>query len=64
MLNIMYLLAAEFVNKDKKELQMIFTFEHMDIDSGLSTPFAPRKWKLTDFKRVISKYQTDMPEKG
>jgi hypothetical protein len=36
-----------------KELQMVFTFEMMDIDG--SPPLVARQWKLTELKHVTEK---------
>ena len=58
---------ARFVLPKNKELNMIFQFELMDIDSSGKTranPLIPRKWKLTEFKEVINRWQTFLREDG
>jgi alpha-glucosidase len=57
-------ILAEYVQAEAKELQMVFTFEHMDVDGSVASPFIPKKFKLSEFKRLLSKYQEDIPEQG
>lgn len=52
--------ALDFAGFNSNELNMIFTFEHMDIDSGEGG-----KWNLKDFdllklKEILSKWQTKL----
>ncbi|EED13699.1 oligo-1,6-glucosidase [Talaromyces stipitatus ATCC 10500] len=47
---------------DRKEINMIFDFEHVDIDHGKFDKFAEGDWKLTDLKRILNKWQTFMYE--
>ncbi|PCG93727.1 Glycoside hydrolase, superfamily [Penicillium occitanis (nom. inval.)] len=48
------------VRFDRKEINMIFDFEHVDIDHGKLDKFGPGGWKLTDLKRMFNKWQTFM----
>lgn len=50
------------VRFDRKEINMIFDFEHVDIDHGKLDKFGPGSWKLTDLKRIFNKWQTFMYE--
>jgi oligo-1,6-glucosidase len=56
--------AAQYANEDGTELNMIFTFEHMDLDSGPGGKWDVKPWKLTDLKEVMSKWQKDLEGKG
>ena len=50
---------AEYVLPQNGELQTVFQFELMDIDS--SNPLEPmisKPWKLSDLKNVVEKWQT------
>ena len=38
--------TAEYVKPQANELQMVFTFEHMDVDGSVASPFKPRKFKV------------------
>ena len=58
---------AEYVLPDNHELDMVFQFELMDIDSSGQTrdnPLIPRQWKLTEFKEVINRWQTYLRDEG
>ncbi|CUM55866.1 uncharacterized protein AC631_05371 [Debaryomyces fabryi] len=52
------------VNIDRKELNMIFNFELVDIDHGKGGKFTPGSWKLADVYKIINKWQTFMQENG
>ncbi|THH10431.1 hypothetical protein EW145_g1337 [Phellinidium pouzarii] len=58
---------SQYVLPDNHELNMVFQFELMDIDSSGQTrdnPLVPRKWKLTEFKEVINRWQIFLREEG
>ncbi|KAH8111359.1 glycoside hydrolase family 13 protein [Phellopilus nigrolimitatus] len=58
---------AEYVLPDNSELNMVFQFELMDIDSSGPTrddPLEPRKWKLTELKEVVNRWQTHLRNEG
>lgn len=52
------------VRYDRGEINMIFNFEHVDIDHGEFDKFKPGHWKLTDLKRMFSHWQEFMYEHG
>ena len=56
--------AQHYVGEDRGELNMVFQFEHMDIDSGPGGKWDVVPWKLTDLKRILGKWQTDLHGKG
>lgn len=54
-------MASKYVNKDEKELNMVFSFEMMDIDSGKTG-----KWQIVDYdlkklKDTITRWQLGLP---
>ncbi|HWI47105.1 MAG TPA: alpha-glucosidase [Rummeliibacillus sp.] len=56
--------ARIYTNPENKELQMIFTFEHMDLDSG---PYEKWDLKPLDFvvlKRTFEKWQLELHDVG
>lgn len=58
---------ARYVLPANHELNMIFQFELMDVDSsGMArdNPLIPRAWKLTEFKEVINRWQTFLRNDG
>lgn len=56
--------AQLFTGKDRGELHMVFQFEHMDLGSGPAGKWSNDKWKLTDLKRILSKWQTGLEGDG
>ena len=56
--------ALEYVGFDRQELNMVFQFELMDIDSGPSGKWDVIPWRLSDFKAVLSSWQTALHGRG
>lgn len=56
--------AIQYVGEDRNELNMVFQFELMDVDSGAGGKWDVVPWKLTEFKRVMSKWQVELNGKG
>ncbi|WP_040950546.1 glycoside hydrolase family 13 protein [Gorillibacterium massiliense] len=56
--------AIQYANADGSELNMVFQFEHMDIDSGPGGKWDLRPFQMTEWKRVISKWQTELEGKA
>ncbi|PTB37003.1 uncharacterized protein TrAFT101_007143 [Trichoderma asperellum] len=48
------------VGADRGELNMIFYFEHMDLDYGPKGKFSPGTWTLAKLKTVVNKWQRFM----
>lgn len=55
--------AKLYVNSDRNELNMLFQFELMDIDSG-KDKWDLKPWKLTTFKNIMYKWYEALREKG
>ncbi|WP_160679253.1 alpha-glucosidase [Clostridium sp. C8-1-8] len=55
--------AKLYVNEDRDELNMLFQFELMDIDSG-NGKWDVRPWKLTTFKNIMFKWYEALKDKG
>jgi oligo-1,6-glucosidase len=57
---------AAYVLPKNKELNMVFQFELMDLDSpqGEHTPLVRRDWTLSEFKQVIDRWQNFRREDG
>ena len=56
--------AADYTNPDNHELQMIFTFEHMDLDSVNGDKWNVKPLSLVDLKANLEKWQTALYNKG
>ena len=58
--------ALNFVDEDRKELNMFFHFDLMSLDREPGETFKMRKeqWKLTEFKKVFSEWDGVFAQKG
>ncbi len=56
--------AVQFTNPDNKEVNMVFQFETMDIDSGEGGKWNVKPWRLADLKAVTNKWQYGLNGKG
>ncbi|MGM7723793.1 glycoside hydrolase family 13 protein [Metabacillus sp. Hm71] len=52
--------AKLYTGHDRDELNMVFTFEHMDLDSGPNGKWDLKKLNLLDLKENISKWQNGL----
>lgn len=56
--------GARYTDEDNGIVNMLFQFEHMDVTSGPGGKWDQQPWQLTDLKRIISKWQTELHGKG
>jgi oligo-1,6-glucosidase len=56
--------ASKYANNEGTELNMIFTFEHMDVDSGPGGKWDVVPWKLSAIKKVMTKWQKELEGRG
>lgn len=56
--------AIHYTGKDRHELQMVFQFEHMDVDSGANGKWDLQPWTLSKLRGVLHKWQTGLAEDG
>lgn len=52
--------AKLYTDPNRKELNMVFTFEHMDLDSGPGGKWNFKPLRLRDLKENITKWQTGL----
>ncbi|KAJ8487936.1 hypothetical protein ONZ45_g14138 [Pleurotus djamor] len=61
---------AKYVLPDRKELNMVFQFELMDLDASIYgpnsdyLPMIPRNWELREFKDIVAKWQKFKRDEG
>ncbi|KAL7008135.1 hypothetical protein EMMF5_002317 [Cystobasidiomycetes sp. EMM_F5] len=55
---------AAFSKIDNRELQMIFTFEQMDVDSTSTSMLSYRPFLLSELKGIWNRLQVEIPEHG
>ena len=56
--------AALYVGEDRQELNLIFQFELMKIDSGENGKFDLKPWSLEDLKRVVTEWELGLADRG
>lgn len=59
--------AIDITHEETGHLNMLFQFEHMDLDkdrSGTSAKWGLKPWDLLDLKRVMSSWQKELEHKG
>jgi oligo-1,6-glucosidase len=59
--------AIDLTNEETGHLNMLFQFEHMDLDrdpDSISAKWALKRWDLLDLKRVMTRWQRDLEGKG
>ncbi|MBM7577872.1 glycoside hydrolase family 13 protein [Jeotgalibacillus terrae] len=56
--------AIEYTDASREELQMVFQFEHMDLDSGPEGKWDLKPFDLRDLKESISRWQTGLHGTG
>lgn len=52
--------AKKYANLEGSELNMVFQFEHMDLDGGETFKWNEQKICLTDLKTTLSKWQNEL----
>lgn len=53
-----------YTGKDREELNMVFQFEHMDIGNGEFGKWHKNSFKLTELKRIMTKWQKGLENNG
>ncbi len=56
--------ARKYTGENEHELNMLFQFEHMDVDAGKYGKWTPIPLNLIQLKKVISKWQYGLAEYG
>lgn len=56
--------AKKYAGSDQRELNMVFQFELMDVDGGESGKWNDMKYRLSDVKSVLRKWQKGLYEIG
>lgn len=54
--------AKKYASSDGKELNMVFQFEHMDVDADGTNKWSDKKMDLRDLKQIMSKWQKGLHE--
>lgn len=54
--------AKKYARSDGKELNMVFQFEHMDVDADGANKWSDKKMDLRDLKEVLTKWQKGLED--
>jgi glucan 1,6-alpha-glucosidase len=57
-------IAQLYSDPNREELSMVFQFEHILLDQEPHSKWALKKLNIVDLKRVLSKWQTELGDKG
>ncbi|WP_026695102.1 glycoside hydrolase family 13 protein [Peribacillus kribbensis] len=53
-----------YTGEDRNELNMVFHFEHVGLGDGNFGKWDPNPWKLTDLKKIFTKWQKGLENEG
>ncbi|WP_059173261.1 alpha-glucosidase [Bacillus sp. FJAT-27445] len=53
-----------YTGESRKELNMVFHFEHVGLGDGKYGKWDPKEWKLTDLKKIFTKWQKGLENDG
>lgn len=56
--------AKLYTGEDRNELQMVFQFEHMDVDSGPGGKWDVKPWTLDGLRSILHKWQVGLENVG
>lgn len=56
--------AILYTGQDRHEMNMIFQFEHMDLDRADDDKWQSKPWSFLELKRIISKWQIGLAGRG
>jgi oligo-1,6-glucosidase len=56
--------ALQYVGENRKELNMLYHFDHMTIDYGPGGKYEPVPWKLSTFKKIFADWHHAIGEEG
>ncbi|MEW9667282.1 alpha-glucosidase [Ammoniphilus sp. 3BR4] len=56
--------AKSYTGMNRNELNMVFHFEHVSLGDGKFGKWSPGEWKLTELKKIFSRWQYGLKEDG
>lgn len=56
--------ALDYVDEDRKELDMLYHFDHMMMTYGADGKYDIKEWSLVEFKAIFSRWDKAMEEQG
>lgn len=52
--------GKKYAGFEEHELNMIFTFEHMNVDNGPDSKWSDQKFRLSKLKEIMNRWQTEL----
>lgn len=52
--------GKKYAGFNEHELNMIFTFEHMNVDNGENSKWSDERFRLTKLKEIMNRWQTEL----
>lgn len=56
--------AQKITGEDRHELNMVFTFDHMDVGNGGGCKWNTNRFALSELKAILNRWQMGLKEKG
>lgn len=56
--------AKLYTGEDRKELDMVFHFDHVGLGDGELGKWTPEAWKLTELKQIFTRWQEGLDQVG
>lgn len=56
--------AKLYTGEDRKELDMVFHFDHVGLGDGELGKWTPQEWKLTELKQIFTRWQEGLDQIG
>ena len=56
--------AKLYTGAERNELNMVFHFEHVSLGDGKFGKWSPGEWKLTEMKKIFSRWQYGLKDNG
>lgn len=56
--------AKLYTGRNRQELNMVFQFEHMGLGDGIEGKWSNLPWKLTELKRIMTRWQKGLEDDG
>ena len=56
--------AKLYTGEDRKELDMVFHFDHVGLGDGELGKWTPEEWKLTELKQIFTRWQEGLDQVG
>ncbi len=56
--------GRKFTAADRRELNMVFNFDHVDVENGSGSKWTDKRFKLKDLKDILARWQYGLEDEG